>query len=85
MLDDCDLSNIRERRLVELKAAAASKSKVVRSYCDDGRVERVTVEKDLIMLMTNAPRLVIHFCKDTFRRCKIMSGHLQVKKNLAHF
>lgn len=69
--NDDDLNKLRQQRLQELKKEAALSTETY------GQLTPVSREQELVHMLTNTSRLVIHFSMPTFRRCNIMSEHLQ--------
>jgi thioredoxin-like negative regulator of GroEL len=68
---DSALSRIRQKRLAQLKREAASQGE---HY---GVLMPVSHEKELVHMTSQVFRLVIHFRMPSFRRCQIMSEHLE--------
>lgn len=70
-IHDEDLNKLRQQRLQELKKEATLSTETY------GQLTPVSREQELVHMLTNTGRLVIHFSMPTFRRCNIMSEHLQ--------
>jgi thioredoxin-like negative regulator of GroEL len=70
--DDHLMAELRENRIQQLKEEF-SKRKVVKY----GTYDTYTNEKELMLMTTSTKRVVIHFAKKDFKRCRIMDEHLE--------
>jgi thioredoxin-like negative regulator of GroEL len=70
--DDHLMAELRENRIQQLKEEF-SKRKVVKY----GTYDTYTKEKELMLMTTSTKRVVIHFGKKDFKRCRIMDEHLE--------
>jgi hypothetical protein len=74
--DDSALDAFREQRMQQLHEEL-SRAKYMRSQ-DYGKYLEVTDEKQLMDITTSTKYCVVHFFHPDFRRCGIMSTHLEV-------
>lgn len=70
--DDHLMDRMREQRMQMLKKQLQKQATKYGSY------ETVTSEKQLMLMTTSTPLMVIHFAHKDFKRCKIMDTHLEV-------
>ncbi|CEL99716.1 unnamed protein product [Vitrella brassicaformis CCMP3155] len=73
--EDSELSRLRERRIQQIKAAAADRKK--ESEMGYGEYTMID-EEDFLNTVTKCKRCVCHFFHREFERCKIMDRHLSV-------
>jgi hypothetical protein len=74
--DDSALDAFREQRMQQLHEELA-RAKYMRSQ-DYGKYLEVTDEKQLMDITISTKYCVVHFFHTDFRRCQIMSTHLEV-------
>lgn len=67
---DDELQRLREHRMAQLKREASLESN---SY---GVLEPISHEKEVVHIISNSGKLVVHFRMPSFRRCDIMAQHL---------
>jgi thioredoxin-like negative regulator of GroEL len=70
--DDSMMASIRETRIAQLKHQFANRKPV-----RHGTYETFKNEKDLMLMTTKTKKVVIHFGKPDFKRCRIMDEHLE--------
>ncbi|KAH0562992.1 hypothetical protein GP486_002440 [Trichoglossum hirsutum] len=73
--DDSALDAFREQRMQQLHEELA-RARYMRSQ-DYGKYAEVTDEKQLMDITTSTKYCVVHFFHTDFRRCQIMSSHLE--------
>jgi thioredoxin-like negative regulator of GroEL len=67
---DDELHRLRERRMAQLKKEAALETNLY------GVLEPISHEKEVVHIISNSSKLVVHFKMPSFRRCDIMAQHL---------
>ncbi|CAH1762633.1 17181_t:CDS:2 [Entrophospora sp. SA101] len=75
--DDFDLTNLREKRMEQLKQEM-EKLKEMRQN-DHGSYVEIDNEKEILKITTSTNLCVVHFFHKDFRRCQIMDKHLKTK------
>eukprot|EP00054_Salpingoeca_dolichothecata_P001777 m.20606 g.20606 ORF g.20606 m.20606 type:complete len:204 (+) comp12515_c0_seq2:142-753(+) len=75
-LDELDEpAHIRESRIAALKQQMSTLRVAADNKC--GQLDEITEEKALFDLTTSQPRVICHFFHPDFRRCQLMSKHLE--------
>lgn len=72
---DFDMSNLRERRLAELRRAQEVKAAM--SEAAHGRYVEIK-EEEFLTTVTKSKRAVVHFYHEDFHRCKYMDAKLEM-------
>lgn len=73
---DIDYSNIREKRMEELKSEMIKLQALKNN--SHGTYENILTEKELMEITTKEKICLIHFYHKEFRRCQIMDKHLEI-------
>lgn len=74
--DTAFMSNIRERRMAELRAQVQELEEMKQR--EHGTYQEVMNEKEVMNVTTTSKICVVHFFHKEFRRCMIMDKHLTV-------
>ncbi|KAJ3342769.1 hypothetical protein HDU83_005960 [Entophlyctis luteolus] len=72
--DDDLLSDMRERRMQELRAEMMKQQEMAANQ--HGTYENILSEKEVLKITTSTDKCVVHFYHKEFRRCQIMDRHL---------
>ncbi|KAJ3012202.1 UNVERIFIED_CONTAM: hypothetical protein HDU68_001332 [Siphonaria sp. JEL0065] len=72
--DDHLLSELRERRMDELRAEMMRAQEMASTH--HGSYENILSEKEVLNITTTVDKVVVHFYHKEFRRCQIMDRHL---------
>ncbi|KAI9204973.1 thioredoxin-like protein [Polychytrium aggregatum] len=74
--EDIDYSNIREKRMEELKREVERLQEMKNNA--HGTYENITSEKEVLETCTKTKHVIVHFYHKEFRRCQIVDKHLEI-------
>lgn len=79
--ESSEMDAFREQRIQQLHSEfTRAKLQQERGF---GNYTEIKEEKELMDLTTEIKHVIVHFAKDDFTRCRIMDGHLQVRRKPA--